>query len=215
MKRQIFRSICAAAGAVFLAALVLILGVAYDYFSSVQMDGLKTETYIAARAAESGGADFLRSIAGGDYRVTWIAADGEVLFDNRADSAQMENHLEREEIRKALENGEGESTRYSSTLAEQQLYCARRLADGTVLRLSFVHLSRWALMLALLQPIAVVLALALGLFLAQRLNREAGALAVIYVNGERTAAYPLANDTTVTLLAPVTSASPFSMTRTL
>ena len=50
--------------------------------------------------------------------------------------------------------------------------------------------------------IAALLALALGLFLAQRLSREAGALAVVYVNGERTAAYPLADDTTVTLRAP-------------
>ena len=50
--------------------------------------------------------------------------------------------------------------------------------------------------------IAVLLALALGVFLAQRLSRRTGAMAAVYVNGERTAAYPLAQDTRVTLRAP-------------
>ena len=50
MKKQIFRSICIATSAVFLASLVLIMGVLYDYFSSVQMKGLETETDLAAAA---------------------------------------------------------------------------------------------------------------------------------------------------------------------
>ena len=50
--------------------------------------------------------------------------------------------------------------------------------------------------------IAALLLLAGGLFLAQRLTRQNGASAVVYVNGERTAAYPLSEDTTVTLRAP-------------
>lgn len=50
--------------------------------------------------------------------------------------------------------------------------------------------------------IAALLALALGFFAVQRLSRKDGALAVVYVNGERTAEYPLAEDTTVTLHAP-------------
>ena len=50
--------------------------------------------------------------------------------------------------------------------------------------------------------IAALLMLALGIFAVQRLRREEGALAVVYVNGERTAAYPLSEDTTVTLHAP-------------
>ena len=41
--------------------------------------------------------------------------------------------------------------------------------------------------------------LALGFFAFQRLSREKGALAIVYVNGERTAEYPLSEDTTVTL----------------
>lgn len=50
--------------------------------------------------------------------------------------------------------------------------------------------------------IAALLVLALGFFAVQRLTRHTGALAVVYVNGKRTAAYPLSEDTSVTLRAP-------------
>ena len=45
----------------------------------------------------------------------------------------MENHAGRQEVQEALENGSGESSRYSDTLLQQTLYVARRLTDGTVL----------------------------------------------------------------------------------
>lgn len=172
MKKQIFRSICIATMAVFLASLALIMGVLYDYFSSVQMKGLQTETYIAASAVESNGESYLQSISDGDYRITWIAPDGTVLFDNKADSDEMENHLEREEIKEALKDGTGQSSRYSTTLTERQLYCAEKLSDGSVLRLSSTHLTWWVLIFGMLQPIILVIAIALGLsiFLAYRLS---------------------------------------------
>lgn len=174
MKKHIFRSICIAAATVFVASFVLILGVLYDYFSAVQMQGLKNEAHIAAAAVETGGEDYLNRIAQGDYRVTWIAPDGAVLFDNKADSAEMENHLEREEIKEALETGSGQSSRYSTTLTEKQLYCAQKLSDGSVLRLSSAHLSWWALIVSMLQPILVVIgiALVLSVFLAYRLSHR-------------------------------------------
>ena len=86
----------------------------------------------------------------------------------------MEYHLEREEIKAALESGEGESSRYSTTLTERQLYCARRLGDGSVLRLSASHLSWWVLILSMISPILTVfgIALALSLLLAYRLSRR-------------------------------------------
>ncbi len=174
MKKHIFRSICIATTAVFVASFVLILGVLYDYFSAVQMQGLKNEALIAASAVETGGKDYLNSIAQGEYRVTWIAPDGSVLFDNKADSAEMENHLEREEIKEALETGSGQSSRYSTTLTEKQLYCAQRLSDGSVLRLSSAHLSWWALIVSMLQPILIVIgiALVLSVVLAYRLSQR-------------------------------------------
>ena len=91
MKKQIFRSICLATITVFLAAVTLIMGVLYDYFSSVQMKGLENETVIAASAVEVGGENYLKEIANGDYRITWIDSKGTVLFDNKANSSEMEN----------------------------------------------------------------------------------------------------------------------------
>ena len=174
MKKQIFRSICIAATAVFVASFLLIMGVLYGYFSSVQMKELETETFIAASAVESTGEEYIRSISDGDFRITWIAADGSILFDNKKDSSVMENHLEREEIKEALKDGFGQSSRYSTTLTERQLYCARKLSDGSVLRLSSAHLSWWALIVSMLQPILIVIGISviLSVFLAYRLSKR-------------------------------------------
>ncbi len=174
MTQRIFRSICIVAIAVFLASLVLIMGVLYDYFSKQQMKSLATETALCASAVEKEGLDYLDSVAEGDYRITWISADGTVLFDNKAQTYTMENHLEREEIKEALQNGKGESARHSKTLMEKQLYSARKLSDGTILRLSESYLALWSLIFSMLQPILIVIVIAIGLslFLAYRLSRH-------------------------------------------
>lgn len=174
MTKRIFHSICAVAITVLLASLVLIMGVLYSYFTNVQMEQLGKQAVLAANGVESEGLAYLNSLADGECRVTWIDAEGNVLFDNKASNAEMENHLEREEIKEALANGSGESTRYSATMMERQLYSALRLADGTVLRVSDTQSTWWSLTLAMLQPILVVVALAVGfsLFLAYRLSRN-------------------------------------------
>ncbi len=174
MTKRIFRSICIVAIVVFLASLVLIMEVLYSYFSDRQMKSLKTETALCASAVEKNGLDYLNTVPAGDYRITWISSDGTVLFDNKAKTEKMENHLERKEIREALADGVGESVRHSDTLMEKQLYFAQTLPDGTVLRLSESYLALWSLILSMLQPIIVVILIAVGLslFLAYRLSRN-------------------------------------------
>lgn len=173
MSRKIFTAIWGAALAVFLASLVFIMGVSYNYFTGVQMKQLHAETALAAQGVTLSGTDYLDGLSG-DCRITWVAADGTVLFDNEADASRMENHLEREEIRQALQTGTGEARRYSPTLADRQLYAAQRLPDGSVLRLSAVQLALWSLVLGFAQPICLValLALALSFFLASRLTKK-------------------------------------------
>ena len=156
MSRKIFTAIWGAALAVFAASLVFIMGVSYNYFTGVQMKQLHAETALAAQGVSLCGKDYFTGLSTGDYRVTWIDADGTVLFDTGADASRMENHLEREEIRQALQNGTGEARRYSPTLADRQLYAAQRLPDGTVLRLSVVQLALWSLVLGFAQPICLV-----------------------------------------------------------
>ena len=138
------------------------------------MKQLHAETALAAQGVSLCGKDYFTGLSTGDYRVTWIDADGTVLFDTGADASRMENHLERQEIRQALQNGTGEARRYSPTLADRQLYAAQRLPDGTVLRLSVVQLALWSLVLGFAQPICLValLALALSFLLASRLTKK-------------------------------------------
>ena len=173
MTKRIFKSVCVAAMGVFLASLVLFLGVLYRYFSEIQQGQLRMQTNLAAQGAAHEGMHYFEGLDVEDYRITWIDRDGTVLYDSRAGYGEMENHLEREEIRQALQEGQGESARYSQTLLERSLYCARRLPDGTVLRLSIAQSTPLTLVFGMLQPICMIFAAALilSLVLAGRLSR--------------------------------------------
>ncbi len=174
MTKRIFRSICLVAIAVFLASVALFLCVLYDYFGNVQQNQLKTQTELAAQGVESVGADYFEGLSPKGYRVSWISADGEVLYDSEADSSEMENHLAREEIGEALESGYGESSRYSATLMERTLYSAKRLSDGTVVRLSVAQHTLLTLLLGMTQPILIIIVIAIGIsfWLAHRLSKN-------------------------------------------
>ena len=174
MTKRIYKAICAAALGVFVVTMLLIMGVLYNYFSSVQQRQLRSQTALAVQGAEQLGMDYFDGLSDEDVRITWVAANGDVLYDSASDSDAMENHLQREEIQSALATGFGESARYSSTMLKQYLYCAQKLSDGTVLRLSVSHNSVWVLLLGMLQPILIVIAVAavLSFLLASRLSKR-------------------------------------------
>ena len=174
MTKRIFRSICLVAIAVFFASVTLFLCVLYDYFGNVQQDQLKTQTELAAQGVEAVGAEYFEGLSPKGYRVSWIREDGKVLYDSEADSSEMENHLAREEIREALESGYGESARYSATLMERTLYSAKRLSDGTVVRLSVAQSTLLTLLLGMAPPIIMIIVIAIGIsfWLAHRLSKN-------------------------------------------
>lgn len=173
---RIFRAVCMAALVVFLASLVFILGVLYDYFIHSQQNQLKTLTELSAHSMIVEGSEYFTQFdENSEYRVTWISPEGKILYDSSSSNAEeMENHLEREEITEALESGYGESGRYSSTLFKYCVYSAVRLGDGSVLRLSCEQYTILTLILGMLQPIAIVIgaAIAISLYLAYRLSRN-------------------------------------------
>ena len=173
MTKRIFHSICLVATVVLVATLTLIMGLTYRYYSQLQQKQLRVETALVSQAVEVGGLSYLQNLKGNGCRITWINADGEVLFDSSMGTEPMENHLQREEIRQALATGYGESTRFSNTLLEQSVYAAQRLPDGTVLRLSFRQQTVFNLIFSLARSMALVIlvALALALWLARRLAR--------------------------------------------
>ena len=175
MTKRIFRAILTVALSVLAAALVMILGALYSHFANVQFSQLREETALAAHAVENEGLAYFDGLdSGTNCRITWIAAEGSVLYDNRSDSGAMVNHLERAEVQSALKTGYGESSRYSDTLLTRYLYTAQRLADGTVLRLAATQSSVWNLLLGMSWFIVVVLggAIVVSSVLADRLARE-------------------------------------------
>ena len=174
MTKKIFHSILLVAGAVLLASLFVITGALYEYFGIIQKKQLKDELGLAAVSVEQQGDDFLKRLSPDRYRITWINTQGNVIYDTRTDAESLENHADRTEIKQALKDGYGESIRYSSTLLEKTMYCAQRLTDGSVLRISVSRATIGVLMLGILQPILIVLiaALVLSGMLAKRLSKR-------------------------------------------
>ena len=174
MTKKIFQSILLVAGCVLLASLLIIMGFLYDYFGGVEENQLRNELSLAAAAVEDGGTDYLSRLTADRCRLTWIAADGSVLYDTRTDAESLENHASRAEVSQALTTGTGESTRYSSTLMEKTMYYAQRLDDGTVLRISISRATVGMIAVGMIQPLLIVLIVALILsgLLAKRLSRR-------------------------------------------
>lgn len=174
MTKRIFRTIFFVTISVFIASVLLFMTVLYDYFSGVEQNQLRIQLELASQGVMNEGQKYFDGLESQDYRITWIGTDGSVLFDSTSDANDMENHFEREEVKEALSEGYGESSRYSSTLTERYLYSAKRLPDGTVIRLAVTQNSLLVLTLGMLQPICVIFAVAIVLsaFLASRLSKK-------------------------------------------
>ena len=174
MTSKIFRSIFITAIAVLAATLVIITSFLYDYFTDNQVKQLRDELSIASAGTETSGTDYLKNVKYNNFRLTWVAGDGTVLFDSQADEGVMDNHIDREEISEAFETGTGSSSRRSATLTEKTLYEAVLLSDGTVLRISIDRKSGFVLLLGLLYPviIIVIIAVIISAVLAHKMSQK-------------------------------------------
>lgn len=174
MTKKIFQSIIIVAATVLLASLTIILGVFYEYFGNIQKGQLTDELNLASVSVIKDGVDYLEQLQSDHYRLTWIDTDGTVLYDTETGNEELENHKDRAEVKTAFEKGIGESTRYSATLMEKTRYYAKRLEDGTVLRISAKYATTGLLVLGMLQPIIFIIigALLLSGVLASRLSKR-------------------------------------------
>ena len=174
MKRRIFRSILFMTLASLLVGLVLIVVALYNSFRERMAADLVHATSYVAHAVENEGMNYLTENLPDESRVTWVAADGTVLFDNWENPEKMGNHANRQEIQQALESGSGAVSRRSATMAKRTVYYAVRLENGTVLRLASTYDSLWSLMLQSLWPIALLMMLVfcVALWLAGRLAKQ-------------------------------------------
>ena len=172
MAKKIYQAICLVAALVLVLSSAVLTAVLYSHFTEQTQRELQVEAVYIAHGLDLQGEPYLDTLGDRTRRITHIAADGTVLFDNEADVASMENHLDREEVRQALETGTGTGSRTSRTLAQDTFYYAKRLPDGSVLRLAATQRSVWVLLVSVLQPVAVVilLVLILGAVLAHQVS---------------------------------------------
>lgn len=157
MTKKIFRSMIMVALVVLLTSLFVATTFIYDYFNKSQIKQLKDELELVRETVDSVGIEYFENFDSTVFRFTVVDEDGTVLYDTVADATQMENHIEREEIKEALESGHGSSTRNSSTLMEKTFYEAVLLNSGEVLRISVSRLTLGALIVRMLPAIGVII----------------------------------------------------------
>ncbi len=164
MKKRIYSQMTAIAAIASFATMLLVAFVCYELFCGQILDDLRTDAYLLKEADNLEG--ILKSdeiVSGGLLRVTWVDGRGEVIFENNADAAGMNNHSGRPEIVQALAEGEGQAVRKSYTVQKSSFYYAVRLEDGSVIRVAKEADSIWSVFAGILPAVLVVLVLLLVL----------------------------------------------------
>ena len=145
---------------VLFATVIFSVDEMYRSFYQSQSDVLEAETRAIAYGIDKYGVSFLDDLDETDYRITIIDPSGVVTYDNSGnDISNMDNHLDRQEVKEALNNGYGTSTRLSSTLFERYIYTATLLKNGDVVRLSSTYPSIYHVMKILIDPLIIVILL--------------------------------------------------------
>lgn len=170
MTKKIFKSTVLVSAMILILGSVLVMGILYRYFGKQLNGELEKEASYLAYGVEQSGVNYLEHLKQKDARITYIDASGNVLYDSQADISSMENHSDRKEFEEAVQKGHGYAERMSSTLSEKTVYYARKLTDGTVIRVAVVHSSILALMLQLLPSVigvAIVMLILAGIAAAR------------------------------------------------
>ena len=160
MTKKIFHSIFTVALVVLLASIGIATSFLYNYFNVSQVNQLKAELSLVADTVNEVGVEYFEKFNSTVFRFTVVDADGTVLYDTQANTNEMENHAEREEIIEAFRTGAGSSARNSYTLMKKTFYEAVLLENGDVLRISVSQLTIGALMLSMLPAIIAIILVA-------------------------------------------------------
>jgi len=171
MKKRIFTEMLALIIVSLLTCSVVLCAVFYGQLSSSVQSEVRER---AAMLRETLTAENFEELAISDMRLTVIAQDGTVLYDDDEDASALPNHAGREEIDEALVTGAGESRRFSDTLGQETYYYAIRLDDGSVLRLAKTMSSIWGMFGGAIPIVLMVVAamLLIGYFLAGGLTKR-------------------------------------------
>ena len=145
MTKKIFKSNILVAAAVLIFGIACVMAILYQHFGKQINTELKKEATYLVYGVEENGIDYLKQIKEKDDRITYIAEDGTVLYDNQADAATMENHGDRKEIQEALKTGSGHAERTSRKLCTMHCDCRITVYSGYPVRsiLSGYFLWNW------------------------------------------------------------------------
>ena len=191
MTRKIFKSIFFVAAIAILASLMVTMVILYQYFVDVQDKHLSDELSLAAKAVETEGPDYINYFKKSDFRLTLISKDGTVISDTKKDASKMKNHGKREEVKEALDEGYGTSSRYSSTMLQKTVYKAKKLNDGNVIRISSNRATAGVIAMGIIQPgmIVILISLIISGLLAHRLSNR-----IVYPLNSLDLEHPLENN---------------------
>ncbi len=173
MRSKIFYNIFAVAMVVFVLSIAITLSVIYNHYSAKYTQELKNEAHYLAAAIEIGGYGVLDTLSDEvTGRMTLVSAKGDVLYDSIGELSGPENYKDLEEFILAEKNGVGESSRYSIARGAEVAYCAVKLSDGSIIRVSSVQYTMAALVIDLITPVVFTFAVAiiLSLVLAVRIS---------------------------------------------
>ncbi len=195
MRNKIFSGLLFLSTAAVIIASVLIAVIMYQGSMTTMQRDLRQEATFIKMGLEQSGKSYLQALtmeSGKLTRVTLIAPDGRVIYDNHVAAEKMLNHKDREEVQEALASGIGLAERMSDTLSEKTFYFALRLDNGDILRVARTTDSVFATVAGSIPyMIAVVLVVALVAMLLARRITDKMVLPLDQVDLEN----PLENDT--------------------
>ncbi|MCI8327399.1 MAG: two-component sensor histidine kinase [Lachnospiraceae bacterium] len=130
----------------------------YELFKREIMDELETYAHVIKNT------EGYQNISKGMYdpnmdylRVTIIEKNGKVLYDSHANIKEMENHIDRQEIKQALKYGTGKIIRNSDTVEKNTFYYAILLENGSVLRIAKEVRSIWSIFMKVIPIMAFII----------------------------------------------------------
>ena len=164
MKNKIQRSMILIVTLALLCSYSLMTIVIYRQTLGIMETELAQEADYIRTAIRISGEQYMKDMdeARKETRVTWISAEGKVLYDSTGEQNALENHSSRKEIKEAKKSGTGQDIRLSDTVGKEMLYYAVRLEDGTILRVAKNMDTVWRTALKVL-PYMILIGIAMAL----------------------------------------------------
>ena len=138
MRQKMQHSMVFVLTATLVIAYIFLTGIMYRQTVTTVEEEIHREADYISKAVQISGTEYLNQMdeVRANTRITWISAEGTVLYDSTEDEHTFENHKNRPEVKKAFAKGEGEDIRKSDPIGEEMCYYAEKMPDGTVLRVS-------------------------------------------------------------------------------